>query len=77
MIIGVGADRIEIGSDGHKAVTGGGDSAVHRGFAGSGKGNQSFQLWSRIANMPTLGSQGMPDQDGLVTIDTPFPTNPR
>ncbi len=50
---------------------------VHRGFVGSGKGNQSFQLWSRIANMPPLGSQGMPDQDGLVTIDTPFPTNPR
>ena len=53
------------------------ENEVHRGFVGSGKGNQSFQLWSRIANMPPLGSQGLPDQDGLATIDTPFPTNPR
>ncbi len=45
---------------------------VHRGFAGSGKGNQSFQLWSHIANTPPLEIQGLPDQDGLVTIDTHF-----
>ncbi len=50
---------------------------VHRGFVGNGKGNQSFQLWPHIANMSPLGSQCMPDQDGLVTIDSPFPTNPR
>ena len=50
---------------------------VHCGFLGSGKGNQSFQLWSHISNMPPLGSQGMPDQDGLVTIGAPFPINPR
>ena len=49
---------------------------VHRGLLGSGKGNQS-QLWSHIANMPPPGSRGMPDQDGLVTIDRPFPANPR
>ncbi len=53
------------------------EKRVHRGFVGSGKGNQSFQLWSHIANMPPFGSRGMPDQGGLVTIDTPFPTNPR
>ena len=46
-------------------------------FEGSGKGNQSFQLWSDIANMPRGRSQDMPDQDGLVTIDTRIPTNPR
>ena len=39
----------------------------------NGKGNQSFQLWPLIANMAPRGNQGMPDQDGLVTIDTPFP----
>ena len=33
-----------------------------------GEWNQSFQLWFHIANMPPLGSQGMPDQDGIVTI---------
>ena len=32
---------------------------------------------AHIANMPPSRSQGMPDQDGLVTIDTHFPTNPR
>ena len=47
-------------------------TAVHLGFADSREGNQSFQLWSHIVNMPRLGSQGMPDQDGLVTIDTPY-----
>ena len=50
---------------------------VHRGFVGRGKGNQSFQLWSHISKTPPLGSQGMSDQDGLITIDTPFPTNPQ
>ena len=39
---------------------------------GSGQGNQSFQLWSYISKMPPLESQSMPDQDGLVTIDTHF-----
>ena len=53
------------------------ENRVHRGFVGSGKGNQNFQLWSHIANMPPLGIQAIPDQDGLATIDTPFPTNPR
>ncbi len=52
---------------------------VHRGFVGSGKGNQSFQLWAHIANMPQFTSlrhaqtrmvwlPSMPDQDGLVTV---------
>ena len=46
-------------------------------FEGSGQGNQSFQLWSDTTNMPHGRSQDEPDQDGLVTIDTPVPANPR
>ena len=30
------------------------EKTAHRGFVGSGKCNQSFQLWLHIVNMPPL-----------------------
>ena len=50
---------------------------VHRGFAGNGKGNQSFQLWPEAVYMQPSRGQTTPDQDGLVTFGTRFPTNSR
>jgi hypothetical protein len=41
------------------------------------QGNQSFQSWSDAATVPHSRSPGTTDQDGLVSIETPFSTNRR